>query len=246
MQQADHRSRYDAARKVPPRRWSVRGRGYHLIRGDRMRDPNARVALLCVLASAALLAAPTANAGVFLHDTAGAPLGKYNRWARLARVEMPNASVTVLERSDDAPCSDPTAQACERTDDLGLPVIEIALREPQATRLAFWHELGHVFDRTMLNDAQRQRFQRILGPQLGAWHTDSYATSPDEQFARSYALCARVGPTVGGWYIYADAELQITTTGRRHRQACRFIWAATQQPGGTDLTVPFPVVTHQR
>lgn len=64
----------------------------------------------------------------------------------------------------------------------------------------YWHETGHLFDFTVLTDAHRAEFKRILGiPASTEWWTEipedtvalhhSY-NPPGELFADAYSLCA--------------------------------------------------------
>ena len=86
-------------------------------------------------------------------------------------------------------------------------------------RMVFYHELGHVFDKTVLLDADRAEFKRIQGRAVGVfwWAGDR---SPREWFADAYALCARKRsisrrprPSDSGY----------APTPARHAASCRLI-----------------------
>jgi hypothetical protein len=88
--------------------------------------------------------------------------------------------------------------------------------------LTLSHEIGHVFDATVMQDSQRAAFEHIFGLDgYGWWDVfNQGGASPGEWFAEGYGRCDRhtpIGPTSG--YVYDPTRAQ-------HRAVCRLIWNA--------------------
>lgn len=79
----------------------------------------------------------------------------------------------------------------------------------------YWHETGHQFDYTRLDDGERKRFRRAIRDDR-PWH--SSPNSPHEQFAEAYMVCA-LGIKPRG-YNYWRQPLRV------QRWACGFIMRA--------------------
>ena len=97
------------------------------------------------------------------------------------------------------------------------------LRNP---RRLLYHELAHVFDLRVLNNAERRGFKRIMGIRRGGWFRG--ALPPAEWFAEGYANCAyrrtirRAGrPTAYGY----------RASTRQHRRVCLLIARAAAPRG---------------
>jgi hypothetical protein len=144
--------------------------------------------------------------------------GPFESWTRAAHVPLPEGTVVVGLRG------------CPGRPDLAGCVItrhprRIYLRsDSRHTWSVFLHELGHVFDLTVMGRSDRRRFLRIHG-RAGRWWRGP--SPPAEWFAEAYSLCARFG---------ARLPARLSTTYRyrpgawRHRASCRVIRAAAAQP----------------
>jgi hypothetical protein len=67
----------------------------------------------------------------------------------------------------------------------GVPLLSFVL----------FHELGHVFDREWMTDADRAAFMTAIGRAGGWWSADSGAP-PAELFADAYSLCSIYGARI--------------------------------------------------
>ena len=143
----------------------------------------------------------------------------FQGWVDAAAVPTPPGVVTVHL----AGCPGGPAWAGGCVDTLARA---IHLGEDGRDRTTLLHELGHVFDATVMGDAARRRFQALIG-RPGPWDGPPSTDPPHEQFAEAYALCARYprlrGPRLG-MYAYV-------ATPRRHRAVCGLIRdAAARRP----------------
>ena len=82
-------------------------------------------------------------------------------------------------------------------------------------RRDYWHEMGHQFDYTRLDDGERNRFRRAIREQR-PWV--SSPNSPHEQFAEAYTVCA-LGVKSNGYTYWRQPS-------RVQRWACGFILRA--------------------
>lgn len=90
------------------------------------------------------------------------------------------------------------------------------------------HELGHAFDETLMDAAERERFSEMVWREDEVW-SDTYTTdagalvqSPDslaEVFADAYANC-RLNHVVGPGHLW-EAGYDYYPTPRQHRRVCR-------------------------
>jgi hypothetical protein len=173
-----------------------------------------RFALLLAVAagSLALPAAATAATTLVTPDGALRPQ-PFQSWVDRAAVPTPPGVVTVsLGACPGGPawgaaCADPRT----RTVHLGPQG-----RDP----VTVLHELGHLFDELVLDDADRSGFRRILR-RNGAWLAAASTNPLHEQFAEAYALCARY-PRLRATRL---AMYGYVATPRRHSRVCGFIRA---------------------
>jgi hypothetical protein len=94
---------------------------------------------------------------------------------------------------------------------------------PNEMRVAFAHELGHVFDYFVLTDANRLTFRRLVGD-TRPWRSTG-GNSPHEKFAEAYGLCFR-HLTIGARH-YEDYDYNPTPD--LHRRVCSLIRRAGAQ-----------------
>src|SRR3954452_21998701 len=115
-------------------------------------------------------------------STARRSPGKVYRWLHQARTPLVHGRVQLALR------------ACPRHSLLSGCVfgrrprrIYMKRRLPDARRVLY-HELGHVFDLTVLNRRERRSFKRIM--HVSRYHWFSAERLPAEWFADGYSLCA--------------------------------------------------------
>jgi hypothetical protein len=171
-----------------------------------------RTAFALAIAALALLAGPAAASTLVLADGTQRPQ-PYQGWVDAAHVPTPPGAVTLRV----APC--PVAQSAGGCVLRGRH--EIFLSPASRDRRTLLHELGHIFDQTVMTPAARARFRALVG-RRGAWAAVAGGDSAEEQFAEAYALCAqrrRLSDTHFGMYDYSP-------TPRRHAAACRIIRSA--------------------
>ena len=175
--------------------------------------------VLLVLLLAALLAPTTAHATTLQLAGGAARPQPYQTWVDRSAVPTPPGEVTVkLAGCPDAPA---WSAACVNP---ATRVIHLGSEGRDSVTLL--HELGHVFDAYVLDDAGRAQFESVAGLS-GPWENDAQANPPIEQFAEAYALCARY-PVLRrsrmGMYDYL-------ATPRRHARVCAAIRAAAARSG---------------
>src|SRR3712207_2420093 len=164
----------------------------------------ARLGLLTLVLLALLPA--TASATTLVTPGGAQRPQPYQSWVDRSAMPTPAGEVTLfLDACPDGPA---WAAACaspfERSIHLGAE---------GRTRMTLLHELGHLFDATVLTDADRARFQALIG-RPGPWTGPPSADPPHEQFAEAYAMCARrdhLSSTRLGMYAYV-------ATAQRHRR----------------------------
>jgi hypothetical protein len=157
------------------------------------------VALGASVAAAAALSAAPAGASVVL---TGAP-SSVLRVAASGRMPQPSALYAFHWSAE---CGAVGALGCtlaqgEVTLDptlLDLPSARVVTGLGDGAPLmsfVLFHELGHVFDREWMTDADRARFMTILGRTDGWWSMQD-GPPPAELFADAYALCSIYGATI--------------------------------------------------
>jgi hypothetical protein len=173
------------------------------------------------LLAAVVTAAPGDARGSLVVDETGRPArGKLHTWIRQAKVPLARGRIQIRRM----PCPLSAGLAgCVYTARPRIVYLRPNLREP---RRIVYHELGHVFDLTVLNSRERRRFKRIAGIHRAGWFGGGLP--PAEWFADGYALCAvrlhlhgRAHPTP---YAYAPGP-------RAHARVCRLIREAARPHG---------------
>jgi hypothetical protein len=171
-----------------------------------------RFAPLAVAAAISVIPASSAEATTLTLPDGAARPQPYQAWVDDALVPTPPGSVVL----DLAGCDELVACAPEGAR-------SIALSHDDASPRVLLHELGHVFDDTVLTGSARERFQAIMRKR-GSWAAVSSRSPANEQFAEAYALCARhasIKERYAGGYQYSPTPAQ-------HRQVC----AVIRQVGG--------------
>lgn len=135
----------------------------------------------------------------------------YQRWIDRSRMPTPNVEVTVHRGW----CPTEVATACTSP---GSSEIWVA-RRGGATKRTFLHELGHQFDYSTMDDADRDSMRALI-PTQEPWRSPSLLhSSPHEVFAAVYAGCA-----LGGWHnrSLGAHEGGVLRKWRQHK-ACNLI-----------------------
>lgn len=155
----------------------------------------------------------------------------WQSWVDASQVPTPPVRVQLVLES--CPYSSPPGSpACAMPGDgyycreaacIWLNPVEVA--PGGAIRPALLHELGHVFDYTVMSDAHRAGFLKIMRDRR-PWRSDS--KSPHEQFAVAYDLCARGGNrTWRRWRSMTANGAQFgygyRATPPQHRRVCALI-----------------------
>ncbi len=174
--------------------------------------------LIAALAAVALLPA-SADAATLIYDD-GTPALALQAWVDASFAPVPAGLVMIQRRG----CVDSAGVTRSCT---WAPGSVIGLQEPDPSnlRVTLLHELGHRFDFLRMNAAARQAFQQTMHIS-GRWdelRADDLLvelTSPQEQFAEAYGLCARFQALrrTRRIAIYGYAP-----TPRQHRRVCRLI-----------------------
>ena len=182
------------------------------------RGTRVGVAVLTAL----IVAAPALARAPRLVDQQGRSVrGQLQTWVLRSKAPLPPGRIQIRR----VPCPlNPILAGCVYTLRPRVLYLLPGLRV-QARRI-FFHELGHVFDLTVLNGRERARFKRILGIRKSGWFRG--ALPPSEWFGDGYALCSmrgrlarRPSPTP---YGYAPSP-------RTHARVCRLIRSAAKPNG---------------
>lgn len=177
-----------------------------------------RAAALVVLA---VLYLATPAAAVTLVTPEGQPAGApWQTWADQSLAPTVPGEVTF--RPGVGPCGD---VGCARWYSDGTAEIWVEPRSPEAHRLLL-HELGHVFDARVMNDAGHSAWKQAIMDWRSGWMVDDpkqqarICGPPCEWFAEGYARCSLLGPyvrrAVRGAYEYVVGPT-------RQRRACRVL-----------------------
>ena len=165
------------------------------------------------------LAASSASAATTLVNPDGTPApAKYQTWLNQAKVPTPDGTVKLAL----APCPNGPAWAGGCAD---LQNRTIYLGAGARDKGRFYHELGHIFDATMMSDALRGKFEAVVH-KPGAWAAAASTDPAMEKFAEAYSMCARHTTARAmqfGMYGYMP-------TPAMHRKACAVINAAPLAP----------------
>jgi hypothetical protein len=185
-----------------------------------------------------LLAAPTANADASFTLSAldgGALPRAFEGWARAAHVPLPDGRVMLGLRG----CPGrPDLVGCVRTE---RPRVIYLRPDVRRKRSVFLHELGHVFDMTVMRARDRRAFERVHARVRRGWWAGPSSTG--EWFAEAYSLCARYGSRLPA---RASATYSYRPTPGRHRRSCRVIRRAAaprQRPRRPSAPAPPPTIT---
>jgi hypothetical protein len=178
-----------------------------------------RVALAVLIAF--VVAAPALGRPPKVVDQQGRLVrGKLHGWVLRSKVPLPSGRIQIRR----IPCPLSASFAgCVYTGRPRVIYMRPALHEP---RRILYHELGHVFDLTVLNMRERVRFKRIVGIRRSGWFRG--ALPPAEWFGDGYALCGmrlrlrgRAHPSP---YGYAPSP-------RAHARVCHLIRSAAKPHG---------------
>jgi hypothetical protein len=99
------------------------------------------------------------------------------------------------------------------------------------------HELGHVYDLTVLNNHDRARFRKIMHRRV-AWWKGRLPLA--EQFAEAYSWCARYARIVS---IARYSSYDYRPTPKQHRQICALIKHVARDRAPARPAPAEPVVT---
>ena len=173
----------------------------------------AAIALVLLLALAPSQASSAPRAPRLALETGTPAPRDYQRLMAEARVPTPSGEIVLALRG----CPGAESRSC-----VPWEKAMIYLAPGQENARYFYHELGHIFDRTMPQRV-RDDFLRITQGD-GPWLTDG--NSPLEQFAEAYSLCAinNARPLHHGIVGY-----DYRPTVHQHRRTCRLIRSAGSQ-----------------
>jgi hypothetical protein len=143
--------------------------------------------------------------------------GHWQAWANASLVPTARGRVTL--RLSGCP-GWPRAAGCVYTRQPRVVYLREGLRNPRGVML---HELGHVFDLTVLSNRDRGQFRRIMGRPASRWWIGEHRLS--EWFAEAYSWCARYTRIVSleryALYRYRPSAFQ-------HRRVCALIKRAAR------------------
>jgi hypothetical protein len=216
----------DGARIVPPRRLVV----WYIMRVLR------RVAAVFVLAGLSVglglpllrsaRAADLAGPGAVKLVTPGGKhlAGEWQTWANASLV--PTVTGKVVIKLTGCPGL-PKAAGCVYTKDPRVIYLRRGMTHPRGVML---HELGHVYDLTVMSNADRGGFRRIMRRPHAQWWKGKIPLA--EWFAEAYSWCARYSriESVADYAIY-----DYDPTPAQHRSTCALIKRAAR-----DKTPPKP------
>jgi hypothetical protein len=197
------------------------------------------VVVLAGVVSAMIVAASgagpkAARGAVRLVTPSGKPMpGAWQSYANAALVPTVRGRVTIRRASCPAL---PGAAGCVYTRRPRVIWLRPGVDDPRGVLL---HELGHVFDLTVMNNRDRGRFRRIMG--RGArrkWWQGSIPLA--EQFAEAYSWCARYARIVS---ISRYSSYDYRPSARQHHRICALIKAVGRDREKAQLPVGLPVVT---
>jgi hypothetical protein len=143
---------------------------------------------------------------------------QYRTWLAQAQVPTPPGTVTISL----APCPNGPAWAGGCAD---MQAHEIYLGPAARNKARFFHELGHIFDATVMSEAQRTKFESLVN-RPGVWAGAASSDPAMEKFAEAYSMCARHTTARAmqfGMYGYLP-------TPKMHKSACAIIKSAPLAP----------------
>src|SRR4051794_30639140 len=174
----------------------------------------------------AVLATPIAARGaVRLVSPEGSSLGgRWQSWANGSLVPTVTGRVTV--RLTGCPGL-PKVAGCVYTSQPRVIYLRANLPSPRGVIL---HELGHVYDLTVISDTDRDRFKQIMRVPKAKWWSGTRPLA--EWFAEAYSWCARYSRIVS---VKKFAIYHYDPTPTQHRRTCSLIKSAAR-----DRTPPAP------
>ena len=177
-------------------------------------------AALAVLTALVVVAPALARTPVVVDQQGRLVRGHLHTWIGRAKVPLPSGRIQI--RRVACPLNASLA-GCVYTRRPRVVYMRPSLHEP---RRILYHELGHVFDLTVLNNRERVRFKHIVGIRRAGWFNG--ALPPAEWFGDGYALCAMRlhlhGRPRATPYGYAPSP-------RAHARVCRLIRSAARPQG---------------
>jgi hypothetical protein len=150
--------------------------------------------------------------------------GQWQAWANAALVPTVTGQVTM--RLSGCPGL-PRVAGCVYTKQPRVVYLKAGLKHPRGVML---HELGHVYDLTVLSNRDRGQFRRIMRRPRAQWWKGS--TPLAEWFAEAYGWCARYSRIVS---VSRYAIYHYDPTPAQHRDTCTLIKRSAR-----DRTPPTP------
>jgi hypothetical protein len=150
--------------------------------------------------------------------------GQWQSWADAALVPTVTGRVTM--RLGGCPGL-PRVAGCVYTKQPRVVYLKPGLKHPRGVML---HELGHVYDLTVLSNRDRGQFRRIMRRTHAQWWKGK--TPLAEWFAEAYAWCARYSRIVS---VSRYAIYHYDPTPAQHRDTCALIRRSAR-----DHTPPAP------
>jgi hypothetical protein len=150
--------------------------------------------------------------------------GQWQPWANAALVPTVTGRVTL--RLSGCPGL-PRVAGCVYTRQPRVVYLKPGLKHPRGVML---HELGHVYDLTVLSNRDRGQFRRIMQRPHAQWWKGN--TPLAEWFAEAYAWCARYSRIVS---VSRYAIYHYDPTPAQHRDTCALIKRSAR-----DRTPPAP------
>jgi hypothetical protein len=150
--------------------------------------------------------------------------GEWQRWANASLVPTVAGQVTV--RLSGCPGL-PRVAGCVYTAQPRVVYLKPGIEQPRGVML---HELGHVYDLTVLSNRDRGQFRRIMRRPHARWWEGK--TPLAEWFAEAYSWCARYSRIVS---VSRYAIYDYDPTATQHRDTCSLIKRVAR-----DRTPPAP------
>lgn len=171
---------------------------------------------------------PGAASAAFVHGADGATIQPFAGWAASSYAPAPNADVLVTV---DAGGCRVGVLSCAHTNDrqtltgsvLDTIDMQLALVPVKQQRGVFLHELGHVFDWSMMNDESRVSFQRLSGNWKPWFGGEGVVRPPYEQFAEAYKTCAFYGAAYDPNRLLILQTYHWIPSKRTNARVCRLI-----------------------
>ena len=156
-------------------------------------------------------------------------------WQRYAdRALVPTVHGRVRVRVQRCPAR-PASAGCVYTKRPRTIFVRPGLRDPRGVLL---HELGHVYDLTVMNNRDRGAFRRIMRRSKAKWWRGSEPLA--EQFAEAYSWCARYARIVS---IARYSSYDYRPTARQHKRICKLVRSAAGDRRAAAKPPALPVVT---